>query len=112
MSTSASSSTSIGSLPPSSSTTGSSLRAAASPTRLPVATLPVNMSLSMGDSISAAPASPSPTITCMRSGFNPAAINSRCNSRAISGVNSDGFSTTALPVTNAASVSTAGIEKG
>ncbi len=68
MSRLASSSTIIGSLPPSSSTTGNSLRAAASPTRFPVATLPVKISLSMGDSISAAPTGPSPMTTCISAG--------------------------------------------
>ncbi len=67
-STSASSSTIIGSLPPNSSTTGSSRRAAASATRFPVATLPVKISLSMAESVSAAPAGPSPMTTCIRSG--------------------------------------------
>ena len=73
---------------------------------------PVKMSLSIGDSSSAAPAGPSPTVTCMRSGCSPAASRSFCSSSATRGVSSDGFRTTALPVTNAPRVSTAGIEKG
>ena len=42
----------------------------------------------------------------------PASRNSACSSSAISGVNSEGLSTTAFPATSAAMVSVAGIEKG
>jgi hypothetical protein len=59
---SASASTIIGSLPPSSSETGVSVCAARAITRLPVSVEPVNMIMSAA-SISASPAAPSPVRT-------------------------------------------------
>ena len=61
-STSASASTIIGSLPPSSSDTGVSVCAARSITFLPVSVEPVNITMSTS-SISAAPVAPSPVAT-------------------------------------------------
>jgi hypothetical protein len=109
---SASSSTIIGSLPPSSSTTGSSRAAAAWATRLPVATLPVKTIFCTFAASSAAPAAPSPVITWSNSGSRPAARKSFSSSREEYGVNSDGFSTTALPVASAVSVWIDGKLKG
>ena len=80
--------------------------------RLPVPTLPVNTNLSIGDRIRAAPVEPSPITTWNTSFGTPAAYSSEANSSATSGVNSEGFNTTAFPATSAASVSVAGMEKG
>src|SRR3954447_10778167 len=111
-STSTSSNTIIGSLPPNSSTTGNRRRAALSATRFPVATLPVKTIFSTADSTNAAPVEPSPTTTSNASSGTPDSCNRRRNSTAIAGVNSDGFNTTVLPATSAASVSEAGVENG
>ena len=65
---SASSATIIGSLPPSSSSTGVRRSAAAIITRLPVAAEPVNAILSTAAFASAAPVAPAPVTTWSRSG--------------------------------------------
>src|SRR5436309_12589983 len=94
--TSASSSTIMGSLPPSSSTTGIRYLAAASATRLPVVTLPVNMTLSTPAPTNAAPVEPAPGTTCKTPSSKPARDNTSLIFKPVSDVNSLGFSTTAL----------------
>ena len=83
-----------------------------SATRLPVATLPVKMTLSTSDSIREPPTGPVPMRTCIKLESSPAARSSLCSSRPMSGVNSDGLRTTALPIARADKVSVAGMEKG
>src|SRR5207237_7288942 len=109
---SASSNTSIGSLPPSSTTTGTSRSAAATPTRLPVATLPVNIILSTPASTRAAPVAPSPATTLNSPSGRPARANTSPIFKPTSGVNSLGFNTTPLPAINAITTSPVGIAQG
>ena len=101
---SASRSTIIGSLPPSSSETGVSVSAARASTFLPVAVEPVNMIMSAW-STSAAPVSPRPVATRKASSVPPTARNASCISSEVSGVTSLGLSTTLLPATRAGSAS-------
>ena len=91
---SASASTIIGSLPPSSSETGVSVSAARAMTRLPVSLDPVNMTMSAA-SITASPACRSPATTSSTSSGRPtsrmpSAISSEVSGVADAGLSSDG----------------------
>ena len=97
---SASAQTIIGSLPPSSSTTGVSVSAAAAMTRLPVRTEPVNTILSTPLRTSASPVAPPPVTTWTMSP-HWSCSNSSPMARPTVGVTSDGFSTTGLPASSA-----------
>ena len=93
---SASSSTIIGSLPPSSRLTGVSVSAARAITRLPVRPEPVKWTKSTA-SISAEPVSPTPWTMSSTSGPPISSFHARTTSATQSGVNSDGLITTAAP---------------
>ena len=97
---SASASTIIGSLPPSSSDTGVSVRAARSMTFLPVAVEPVNITMSTS-SISACPVSPRPVATWKTPSGSPHSRIASSISSDVSGVTSDGLRITALPAASA-----------
>ncbi len=97
---SASLSTIIGSLPPSSSETGMRRSAARAMTFLPVRVEPVNMIMSTL-SISAAPVSPVPVATERTPSGNPTAAAPSATSRLVSGVTSLGFITTEFPAMSA-----------
>src|SRR3954469_10883018 len=98
---SASSATIIGSLPPSSSSTGVKRSAAAIITRLPVAAEPVNAILSTADFASAAPVAPAPVTTCNTSGSANVFAAISTSLTATSGVSSLGLNTTAFPAASA-----------
>ena len=100
---SASASTIIGSLPPSSSSTGVSRAAARSITRRPVSGEPVTHTMSTW-STRAAPVAPAPMTTCSRSRGSTRFIASTARLTP-SGASSDGFTTTALPARSAGMVS-------
>src|SRR3954452_10255813 len=96
---SASSSTSIGSLPPSSSVTGTSRSPAAAATRRPTSAEPVKSTLaSPREQTSASPTAPSP---CASANGAPADAKISATSAPVSGGNSDGLSTTAFPAASA-----------
>ncbi len=97
---SASSSTIIGSLPPSSSATGVRVSAARPITFLPVSTEPVNITKST-PSISAAPVSPRPVAIWKTPSGIPHSVSISASSSEVSGVTSDGFRITALPAASA-----------
>ena len=97
---SASASTIIGSLPPSSSETGVSVSAARAITFLPVATDPVNITKSTS-STSAAPVSPRPVATWKTPSGRPHAASISAISNEVSGVISEGLRTTAFPAASA-----------
>ena len=101
---SASSKTSCGDLPPSSSVTGTTLAAAAAWTRAPTATEPVKEMWSMpGCAASAAPASsPRPGTTLSAPGGRPASAAIAAKASAVRLASSAGFSTQALPMASAA----------
>ncbi len=89
-----------GDLPPSSSTTGVKVSAAARSTRRPVCVEPVNSSLSKGSpDISAATSGP-PSIAMTRSGSRWRATAAH-RAAAVRGVCSDGFNTTRQPAASA-----------
>jgi hypothetical protein len=87
-------------LPPSSSETGVSVSAARAMTFLPVAVEPVNMTMSTA-SISASPVSPRPVATWKTPSGTPHSRSASATSSDVSGVTSDGLSTTALPAASA-----------
>ncbi len=97
---SASRSTTIGSLPPSSSEAGIRRRAAASATLRPVLVEPVNMIMSTC-SISAAPVAPRPVAICNTSAGRPLSRSPSASSIEVSGVTSEGFRITLLPAASA-----------
>ena len=97
---SASRSTIIGSLPPSSSEQGISRRAAASATLRPVRVEPVNMTMSTS-STTAAPVAPRPVTICRTSGGRPHSRIPSAISIEVSGVISEGLSSTLLPAASA-----------
>ena len=99
-STSASASTIIGSLPPSSSETGVSVSAAFAMTFLPVAVEPVNMIMSTS-STSAAPVAPRPVATWKTPSGIPHSRRPSASSSDVSGVISDGLRITLLPAASA-----------
>ena len=109
---SASARTTSASTPPSSSPTGTGCAAAAAITRRPVATDPVNRTLSGRASTSAAPRAPSPTATWRRPAGRPASWTRSPISRPTSGVSSDGLSTTALPASSAGRTWLNGMKNG
>ncbi len=102
----------MGSLPPSSSTTGVRCLAAASATRLPVFTLPVNMILLTPASTSAAPVDPSPVTTSSSPSGNSACLKMSAIFNAVNGVNSLGLTTVALPAISAITTSSSGVAQG
>src|SRR5262249_53383097 len=108
----ASDKTIIGSLPPNSSTTGVSVFAAASATRLPVEMLPVNMILSTPESTNAAPVEPSPVTICNKPSSRPARLKTSPIFNAVKGVNSLGLRTTELPAINEITTSPSGVAHG
>ena len=97
---SASASTIIGSLPPSSSATGVSVCAARAMTFLPVAVEPVNMIMS-ASSTSAEPVAPRPVATWKTFAGRPHCSRPSASSSDVSGVNSDGLRITLLPASSA-----------
>ena len=108
----ASSSTTIGSLPPSSSTEPFSWRAQASPTPRPTSTEPVKSTLATLDSTSAAPASGPPWITRSTPSGTPARSNTRWIRWPIRQVRGAGLSTTPFPAIRAIATSPSGIVHG
>jgi hypothetical protein len=100
---SASSSTMVEFLPPSSRVTRFRCRLASSPTRLPAAVEPVKEIIAMfGSAIIASPTAASPGSTCKRPAGRPAASNRRASMKPpLTGVFGSGFSTTALPSASA-----------
>ncbi len=97
---SASASTIIGSLPPSSRLTGVNVSAALAITFLPVSTEPVNMTKSTS-STSAAPVSPRPVAIWNTPAGSPHSDIIAASSSEVIGVTSEGLSTTALPAASA-----------
>ena len=96
---SASANTIDGDLPPSSSVTRFTSRAARAAISRPTAVEPVKATLAMPgcSTIRRPTSSPVPTSTVSRLSGAPAASTMRCNSSAVSGVSSDGLWMTALP---------------
>ena len=87
-----------GDLPPSSSTVGVRLSAAARATCLAVAPPPVKVILSMsGWAVTAAPTSAPPVTTLMTPGGNPASAVRSASRSAVTGVMSDGLTTAVHP---------------
>jgi hypothetical protein len=110
---SASASTSRGSLPPHSTSTGVSVSAQAAITRLAVAVEPVNAIMpTPGARQSAAPVSPNPVTTC--STGRPSTISASASASAIPtpGVSSLGLKTTALPAASAYAIDPIGVKAG
>jgi hypothetical protein len=99
VSTSASSSTMNGALPPSSSETTVMFSAEAARISLPARTEPVTVtSWVIGWRTSASPATrPAPVTTLTTPGGTPASSHRRARARALRGVSSCGFSTMVLP---------------
>jgi hypothetical protein len=107
----ASSSTIIGSLPPSSSTEPFRRRAHAAATLRPVGTEPVKNTLPTLDSASAAPV-PGPWTTRTSPSGKPARAKTWAIRSPISGVCEAGFSTTPLPAISASPTSPIGMLQG
>ena len=101
-----------GSFPPSSSTQGIICSAAARFTFFPVATEPVNTTIFTPLRISSAPTSPLPCTTPKSPRGRPASSRRARVFSITMGVNSLGFTTTALPAISAAAASPTGIENG
>src|SRR3954447_8408711 len=99
--TSASASTSIASLPPSSRSTGVSVSAHAAMILRPVGAEPVNASLSTPALHSAAPVSPKPVTTWTTGCAGTTSLNASASHPPIAGVYSLGLKTTALPAASA-----------
>ncbi len=100
---SASSNTMLADLPPSSSTQGMVRAAQAAATAAPAGGPPTKVTrATSGAASSAAPVPcPGPQTTCTRPRGSPASMHSSPRASEVSGVNSDGFSTTALPAARA-----------
>jgi hypothetical protein len=97
----------VGPLPPSSSVTGFKLlRAAASMIRRPTSVEPVKaiLSTSMCEESAAPMVPPGPFTMLTTPGGKPTLAMSFAMYRAVSGVNSDGFSTTVFPVASAGAI--------
>ena len=110
---SASSSTTIGSLPPSSRARLVRFRLQSSTTRLPMPTLPVNMTVWTSRSTIMASASGTRQTTTLRTpGGRPASTKISPTTRAVSGVVVDGRRTTVLPAVRALRTSQMGMRKG
>src|SRR5882757_51002 len=109
---SASSATTIASLPPHSITTGVRVSAHAAITRLPVAVEPVNASLSTPDRASAAPVSPYPVITGSTGCSGTTLANASASHRPTAGVYSLGLNTTAFPAASAYAIDPIGVKTG
>ena len=114
MSRSASSSTLVADVPPSSSETGIILSAAMWAMCLPVAVPPVNDTrLTSGCFVIASPITePRPSSTLIRPFGRPACSHRRASSSAISGVTSAGLMTTALPAASAGATFCASLATG
>ena len=113
-STSQSSSTITGDLPPSSSDTRFMSSTAARPISLPTSVEPVKAILSTpGCATSAAPAvSPRPVTTLTTPGGKPASSTSSPRRNAVSGVSSAGLSTTVQPAASAGAIFQIAISSG
>ena len=99
---SASAKTTLGDLPPSSSSIGISRRAQASATLAPVAALPTNVTWSMpACSTSAAPVAPSPVATWIIPRGTPASSANSAKRSGVTDASSDGLTITALPAASA-----------
>lgn len=103
---SASAKTMCGDLPPNSSATGMSLRAATSAMHRPLSVPPVKDTMrTSGCPTSATPASwPVPGSTFSSPGGRPASSAMRATASPVDGVTSDGLSTTALPAASAGAI--------
>ena len=104
-STSASASTTIGFLPPSSAEKPMSRRPHCSAMIRPVAVDPVNMRKSTAPMRLGPSTGPSPVTTWKSSRGRPASYSSSTAASAVNGVWRSGFSTTALPASSAATAS-------
>src|SRR3954462_15084143 len=109
---SASLSTSIASLPPSSSNTGVSVSAQAAMILRPVGADPVNASLSTPDRQSAAPVSPNPVTTWNTGCSGTTSRKASASQTPTAGVNSLGLNTTALPAASAWPIEPIGVNSG
>ena len=87
-------------MPPSSRLTGVSVSAARAITFFPVSTEPVNITKSTS-STSAAPVTPRPVAVWNTPSGKPQSASISASSKEVSGVTSDGFSTTAFPAASA-----------
>ncbi len=113
LSRSASSKTMNGDLPPSSSESFLPLPAVATRMSRPTSVDPVNAILSTsGCATSASPVRPSPVRTLSTPGGSPASALNSAKSRALSGVNSAGLSTTVFPAARAGATFQASIRSG
>jgi hypothetical protein len=103
-STSASSKTSTGACPPSSSVVGLTCRAASAPTVIPTGVEPVSDTLRMtGEAISVSEIrAGSPNTTLTAPGGKPAASSASTIASAVAGVSSDGLMTQEQPAASAA----------
>src|SRR4051794_39649716 len=110
--TSASPSTSIASLPPSSSRTGVSVSAHAAMILRPVGAEPVNASLSTPARHSAAPVSPNPVTTWKTGCSGTTSLNASASQTPTAGVYSLGLNTTALPAASAYAIEPIGVNSG
>src|SRR5437764_9478048 len=109
---SASESTSIASLPPSSSSTGVNVSAQAAMILRPVGADPVNATLSTPAWQSAAPVSPSPVTTWNTGCSGTASRNASARKTPTAGVYSLGLNTTALPAASAYEIDPIGVNSG
>ena len=99
-----------GSLPPSSTPQGINRSPARAAIARPVLVEPVNCTMST-ESTTAAPVAPRP-VTHANTGGAPICSQPRANSRADSGVTSEGLTTTAAPASSAATASIPGMSNG
>src|SRR3954466_3607623 len=109
---SASLSTSIASLPPSSSTTGVSVSAQAAMILRPVGADPVNASLSTPAGHRAAPVPPNPVTTWKTGCSGTTSANASASHTPTAGVYSLGLKTTALPAASAYAIEPIGVNSG
>ena len=102
-----------GDFPPSSSERRLPLPAVRLRMRRPTSVEPVKAILSTsGCATSSAPVRPSPVTTFTTPGGSPVSRHTSAKSRAVSGVNSAGFSTTVFPVASAGAIFHASISSG
>src|SRR5438067_9951115 len=109
---SASLSTSIASLPPSSSKTGVRVSAQAAMILRPVGAEPVNATLSTPARHNAAPVSPNPVTTCNTGCSGTTCANASASQTPTMGVYSLGLKTTALPAASAYAIDPIGVNSG
>ena len=113
LSRSASSNTTNGDLPPSSSDNFLCESAVARRIARPTSVEPVKAILSTsGCTTSAAPVLPSPVTMFTTPGGKPTSLHSSANASAVSGVNSAGFSTTVFPAASAGAIFHATMRSG